>query len=366
MSKTIEFYFDFGSPTSYLAWTQLPRLAAQAHAELVWRPMLLGGVFKATGNASPAAVPAKARWMNEDMARWARRYGVPFSFNPHFPINTLTLMRGAVGLQSRRPGDFARYVDVAYRAMWEAPRNLGDPTVLDEVLAGAGFDVAAFQALVADPEVKAALVENTEQAVARGVFGAPTIFVGGTMFFGQDRLDAVREALAAGARPAPAAGAPDLRPRAVALQAADAPARQRASTYPEPFASRMAGRTKHPLGELFGLKNFGVNLTRLAPGAVSALRHAHRTQDEFVYVLQGHPTLCTDAGRTPLEPGMCAGFAAGSGDAHRLENATDAEAVYLEIGDRSDGDEVQYPDDDLKAVRVDGQWRFVHKDGTPY
>lgn len=354
----VEFFFDFGSPTAYLAYTQLPRIAAECGAELVWRPMLLGGVFKATGNASPVTVPAKGRWMNDDIARWARRHGVRFAFNPHFPINTLTLMRGAVGVQLRDPERFGAYVDAVYRAMWESPRNLGDPQVLAEVLAGAGFDPQAFAALVADPEVKAALVAHTDEAVARGVFGAPTMFVGDRMFFGQDRLDFVREALLA-ASPPPGA------PRPVAIVAAEAPPRTRPSAYPEPFASQMAGRIKHPLGDLFGLRNFGVNLTRMAPGAVSALRHAHARQDEFVYVLQGRPTLHTDAGRTPLAPGMCAGFAAGSGDAHRLVNDTDEEVVYLEVGDRGP-DELVYPDDDLKAENIGGRWRFAHKDGTPY
>ena len=194
-AKRLEYFFDFGSPTSYLAWTQLPRLLADTGAELVWRPMLLGGVFKATGNASPVSVPAKGRWMNADIVRWAARYGVPFRFNPHFPINTLTLMRGATGMQMRRPGDFDRYVAVVYRAMWEAPANLGDPEVLAATLAAAGFDVEAFMAAVGDPEVKARLAATTEEAVARGVFGAPTFFVGEAMFFGQDRLDFVREAL---------------------------------------------------------------------------------------------------------------------------------------------------------------------------
>ncbi|MCL4801039.1 MAG: cupin domain-containing protein [Burkholderiales bacterium] len=152
----------------------------------------------------------------------------------------------------------------------------------------------------------------------------------------------------------------------VAIVAAEAPPRAKASNYPEPFASRMAGRRKHPLGDLFGLSNFGVNLTRLAPGAASALRHAHTKQDEFVYVLEGHPTLHTDEGRTRLAPGMCAGFRAGTGNGHRLINETDAEVVYLEVGDRTPGDEGSYPDDDLKAMLVDGGWTFVHKDGTPY
>ena len=196
MTKTIEYFFDFGSPTSYLAWTQLPKIAAEAGAEIAWRPMLLGGVFKATGNASPVSVPAKGRWMNSDIPRWAKRYGVPFRFNPHFPINTLTLMRIATGLQMRRTADFDRYVDVVHRAMWETPVNLGDTAVLGSTLAAAGFDADAFAALAADPDVKAKLVATTEEAVARGVFGAPTFFVGEAMHFGQDRLDFVREALA--------------------------------------------------------------------------------------------------------------------------------------------------------------------------
>ena len=118
MSKTIEFFFDFGSPTTYLAWTQLPGIARDAGAELVYRPMLLGGVFKATGNASPAAVKAKSRWMGQDMAMWAERYGVPFGSNPHFPINTLTLMRGAAGMQMRQPEHFERYLGVVFKAIW--------------------------------------------------------------------------------------------------------------------------------------------------------------------------------------------------------------------------------------------------------
>ena len=192
---TIEFHFDFGSPTTYLAHTQLPRIAAEAGARLVYHPMLLGGVFKATGNVSPVTVPAKGRWMTQDIARWAKRWGVPFAFNPHFPINTLTLMRGATGMLMRQPGDFKRYADAIFHAMWVAPCNLGDPAELAAVLADAGFDPAAFQTLVADAEVKARLIANTEASVARGVFGAPTCFVGEQMFFGQDRLDFVREAL---------------------------------------------------------------------------------------------------------------------------------------------------------------------------
>ena len=158
----------------------------------------------------------------------------------------------------------------------------------------------------------------------------------------------------------------DKASRPVALLAGDAPARPFRTNYPEPFASRMAGRDKRPLGDLFGLANFGVNITRLAPGGASALRHAHTRQDEFVYILEGRPTLVTDAGRTALEPGMCAGFKAGTGDAHHLVNETEADVVYLEIGDRSAGDAVNYPDDDLAVVTIEGQRRAAHKDGTPY
>jgi uncharacterized cupin superfamily protein len=151
-----------------------------------------------------------------------------------------------------------------------------------------------------------------------------------------------------------------------AVIAADVPVRSKPSVYPEPFASRMSGRQKRQLGEVFRLTNFGVNLTHLAPGGSSALRHAHTRQDEFVYILKGHPTLHTNDGRQQLAPGMCAGFKAGTGDAHRLLNDTQDEVIYLEVGDRTPGDEASYPDDDIQATLVDGKWRFVHKDGTPY
>lgn len=153
----------------------------------------------------------------------------------------------------------------------------------------------------------------------------------------------------------------------IAIHAADAPPKARQTNYPEPFAARVAGRSKQPLGDLFGLKNFGVNLTQLAPGAVSALRHAHSAQDEFIYILQGKPVLITDEGETPLQPGMCAGFKAGSGNAHHLVNRGDESVVYLEVGDRSPGDRATYPDDDLQAM-LDGrgQWVFTRKNGKPY
>lgn len=153
----------------------------------------------------------------------------------------------------------------------------------------------------------------------------------------------------------------------IALVAAEAPARIKPSNYPEPFFSRMGKRVKQPLGDLFGLTNFGVNLTRILPGGESALRHAHTRQDEFVYIVAGHPTLITDAGETPLAPGMCAGFKAGTGDAHHLVNRSGEDVLYLEIGDRTPGDGASYPDDDIVAeFKGPGQWAFLRKDGTPY
>lgn len=152
----------------------------------------------------------------------------------------------------------------------------------------------------------------------------------------------------------------------LAIQADEVPLREIVSSYPEPFASQMAGRAKRQLGDFFGLTNFGVNLTTLAPNAVSALRHTHSKQDEFLYILQGHPTLHTDQGPIVLAPGMCSGMKAGTGQAFSLSNDTAEAVVYLEIGDRTPGDEVTYPDDDLQAIRVDDQWQFLHKDGSPY
>ncbi len=157
-----------------------------------------------------------------------------------------------------------------------------------------------------------------------------------------------------------------MRSHPVSIVAAQAPPRKTASNYPEPFASRMGGRTKRALGDLFGLKAFGVNLTRLSPGAVSALHHRHSRQDEFVYVVEGELTLLAGSDATVLGPGMAAGFPA-NGDAHHLENRTLQDCVYLEIGDRAAGDEVSYPDDDMQAVMgTDGKWSYTRKDGVPY
>lgn len=196
MSKSVEFYFDFGSPTSYLAYTQLPGICAAAGAELVYRPVLLGGVFQATGNVSPIAVPAKGRYTLIDMQRFARRYGVPLKMNPHFPINTLLLMRAATGVQLRQPERLEALLACVFKGMWVDALNLGDAAVLGPLLAEAGFEPQALLALAAEQEVKDALKANTEAAIKRGMFGAPTMFVGDEMFFGQDRLDFIREALA--------------------------------------------------------------------------------------------------------------------------------------------------------------------------
>ncbi|MER2103026.1 MAG: 2-hydroxychromene-2-carboxylate isomerase [Pseudomonas atacamensis] len=195
MTKTVEFYFDLGSPTTYLAHTQLAKICADTQSELIYIPMLLGGVFKATGNASPAMIPAKGRYMFQDLDRFAKRYGVQLRFNPHFPINTLILMRAVTGMQMRQPQRFAEFVDCLFKALWVEGRNLNDPQTVTAVLTENGFDPQEIMALTNDESVKAALKENTEAAIKRGVFGAPSMFIGDQLFFGQDRLDFVEEAL---------------------------------------------------------------------------------------------------------------------------------------------------------------------------
>ncbi len=164
--------------------------------------------------------------------------------------------------------------------------------------------------------------------------------------------------LADGVSPAPS---PPADP-SLAVDSRAVPVRAKRSAYPEPFYSRMAGREKRVLGDLFGLKNFGINLVTVAPGGESALLHRHGRQDEFVYVVSGTPTLVTDKGEVQLHPGMCAGFPAG-GHAHQVVNRSAGEAVYLEIGDRTPGDSVEYPVDDLQAtLGPDGGWVFGPKD----
>jgi len=195
MGKVLEFLFDVGSPASYIAYRRVPEIAARTGATVRYEPFLLGGVFKATGNHSPAEIPAKGAWTSVDLARFAARHGVPFQRNPFFPINTLHLMRGAAGLKD--DPRFMAYLDAVFDAMWRDPKNLGDPAEMAPVLARAGVGGDEFMALIADEATKARLKATTEDAVARGAFGAPTFFVGEEMFFGQDRLDWVEEALAA-------------------------------------------------------------------------------------------------------------------------------------------------------------------------
>ena len=195
MSKTVEFYFDLGSPATYLAYTQLPKICEQTDSQLIYIPFLLGGVFKATGNASPATIPAKGRYMFQDLDRYAKRYGVPLKFNPHFPINTLMLMRAVTGMQLRHPERFQAFINCLFHALWVEGRSLDDLSTVASVLTQNGFDPDEVLALTADEEVKATLKDNTEKAVQRGVFGAPSMFVDNQLFFGQDRLDFVLEAL---------------------------------------------------------------------------------------------------------------------------------------------------------------------------
>ncbi len=193
MARTLEFYFDYGSPYSYLADTQVEGIAQRAGATLVRKPMLLGGVFKATGNHSPAELPQKSKWSGFDMPLWARHYGVQFQRNPFFPVNTLALMRGAAAAQI--DGTFERYHPAVYKAMWVDGRNLNDMKEIAAVLAAAGLDPAKVGARIQDQDVKDRLKGTTEEAVARGVFGAPTCFVDNMMFFGNDRLPFVEMAL---------------------------------------------------------------------------------------------------------------------------------------------------------------------------
>ena len=193
MSKQVEFFFDVGSPTAWLAWTQLPAICARQGAELVYRPVLLGGIFKATGNSPPAAVPAKGQYMLRDLGRFAKRYQVSLTMNPYFPVNTLGAMR--IATAAEEAPEQAAIVAALFDAMWKSPCKLSEPEELVRVLNEAGLDGAAWLEKSESDEVKSRLRENTEAAVKRGVFGAPTFFVDGEMFFGQDRLDFVEEAL---------------------------------------------------------------------------------------------------------------------------------------------------------------------------
>ncbi len=194
---SFDFYFDFGSPAAYLAYTQLPKLSAATGAQAQLMPMLLGGVFQATGNASPATVPAKGRYVFVDFKRFANSYGVPLNTNPHFPIITTTLMRMATGLQMQNDPQLTMFLDTVFKAIWVDAQNMNEPAVVAQVLTQAGLDAAALLALANAQPTKDQLKAVTVRAVERGVFGAPTFFVGDDMFWGQDRIEQVKAALLA-------------------------------------------------------------------------------------------------------------------------------------------------------------------------
>jgi len=198
---SVDFLFDFGSPNAYLAHRVIPAIAARTGTRFRYLPILLGGIFKATNNRSPmeafAGIPAKTAFMEVETRRFLARHAITdFKMNPFFPVNTLALMRGAIAADHE--GCFARYVDVIFHNMWSEPKKLDDPAILAAVLSDNGFDAARLLARTQDPEVKAALIANTDAAVARGAFGSPTFFVGGEMFFGKDQLRDVEEAILGG------------------------------------------------------------------------------------------------------------------------------------------------------------------------
>jgi len=200
MSRTVEFLFDFGSPNAYLAHRVIPDIEARTGVVFEYIPVLLGGVFKATGNRSPAeayaGIPAKMAYESLEMRRFIARHGLTrFAMNPYFPVNTLGIMRGAVG--ARALDVFAPYVEAVFTAMWENGKKMDDPTVIAEVLSAAGLPADRLMALTHDQGVKDQLVANTQAAVARGVFGSPSFFVGEDLYFGKDRLADVEAALGA-------------------------------------------------------------------------------------------------------------------------------------------------------------------------
>lgn len=197
MPKTVEFFYDFTSPTAYLAWRRLPGVLERTGGTVTYRPMFLGGVMQTTGNRPPGTLPQKARWMAEDLQRWAKKYNTPYKLNPHFPMMTLMVQRAAQDWVNRP--DFERYMGAIFDAAWQQQKNIGDKAVLAEIVTTAGFSPDEFFAAAENPANKEKLKATTDEAVARGVFGAPTFFVqtadGEEMHFGQDRLDFVEDAL---------------------------------------------------------------------------------------------------------------------------------------------------------------------------
>lgn len=197
MAKSLEFLFDFGGPNSYLAHKSSPEICARTGAELVYVPILLGGLFKLTNNQAPmmryAETPAKRNYEMLEFDRFVKAYALPFKMNPRFPLNTLYVMRGAVAAQQL--GCFALYVEAVMAAMWEDGKDVSDAEIVRQVLDSAGLDSAALLALADNPDVKAELMANTEAAAKRGAFGVPTFFVGEEMFWGKERLGQVEAAL---------------------------------------------------------------------------------------------------------------------------------------------------------------------------
>ena len=193
MTKNVDFYFDYGSPATYLAWTQIEKIINDANANLNMIPMLLGGVFKETGNSSPAFIPAKSKWMNKDLKKHAEIYGVDFNSNSFFPINTLNLMRGAIA--AKQMNIFDKYSEAIFTGIWVKDVNLGDIPILQDYLNENGIDADELFSLVQSDEIKSSLIENTKKAVDKGVFGAPTFIVDNELIFGQDRLEFLKTAL---------------------------------------------------------------------------------------------------------------------------------------------------------------------------
>jgi 2-hydroxychromene-2-carboxylate isomerase len=193
MPKTFEYFFDYASPYTYLCDSQIPGLLERTGAEIVYKPMLLGGVMVGAGNSPPGSVPAKGAYMGQDIARWLRRYGLAFEFNPHFPVRTILPLR--VTLVALEEGGFPELKREIFKAVWTEKLDPNDPEALKPVIARAGLDADRLIARASDQTVKDQLKKNTDEAIERGVFGAPTIFVGDEMFFGNDRLDFVEEAL---------------------------------------------------------------------------------------------------------------------------------------------------------------------------
>ena len=196
--KTIDFYFDFGSPYSYVAYKRLQQLQQNITFDIQYYPVILGGIFKATNNQSPVMVPAKAKYLFKDLNDWSKYWQIPFQFNPHFPINTFLLMRAAIGYQAKYPEQLSKFIEVFFDAMFKQPVNLNLEEQIINTLQQAGFVVEDYQRLIQDEDIKALAKTKTENAVKRGLFGVPAFFIDDEMFWGQDRLHFIEQKLQAG------------------------------------------------------------------------------------------------------------------------------------------------------------------------